>query len=123
MSGMVGPDDAGASLRGSYGLAQPTVGGIALVLADVARARGFESGVEVIRRYDDRLVRVHHGGGTLVMRIMGSVERGTPNDIVVPHSVERAVARFEGLLALLETKEGSRHDRLPSSFVGRVDEV
>lgn len=122
MSGTTQPETPRASLRASYGLAPATTIGIALVMADVARANGFESGIESAWRQDMRLVRICHAIGTMTMRVVGEGVQAREIDIALPHTVELAIARLEGVLAGLKRKEGSRTDRLPSAFVGRVDE-
>jgi len=118
---MSGPKSSESALRASYGLARATDIGIALVLVDVARAHGFESGLQTART-GSRYVRVVHSDGVLTLRISDH-DRNNPKpyDIILPHEVERAIDRLEGHLSNLKKREGRRTDRLPSQFVGRED--
>ena len=120
---MKGPLLQERTLRGSYGLAEHTVIGIALVLVDVARAHGFESGLQSLGT-GSRRIRVRHADGVYGICVCPEdCENALEGDIVLPHDVDHAIARFEGMLSRLEREEGSRgnQSRLPSRFVGREE--
>ncbi|MBA59638.1 MAG: hypothetical protein CMQ40_10785 [Gammaproteobacteria bacterium] len=120
---MKGPLLREGSLRASYGLAEATAIGVALVLVDVARAHGFESGLETLSN-GTRRVRVRYAGGVFFLAVCPEGVKGKKDDdIVLPHPIGLAIARLEGHLLNLEKEEGSRgnHSRLPSEFVGREE--